>query len=432
MQALIMAGGKGTRLSPVTRDLIPKPMVPFCGKPLLERAVEQLTANGVRDIVISVGYLGEQIIDYFTAQQRKDAALHFIREETPLGTAGALAYANEYIKEDFVFVYGDLLFDVDLQRMLRFHRERRSLATLFVHPNAHPFDSDLVRCGEDGKVISFDFKGQPRTYDYENLVNAGLMILSPQILRFVDEPRKISLEKELLNQLILAGESIWAYRSPEYVKDAGTPERLMEAQADWESGKAASRNLKNRQKAIFLDRDGTINEYAGLVTSPDQLRLADGAAEAIRRINRSGFLAVVVTNQPVIARGDCSQEDLRRIHERLYTLLGREGAYVDDLFFCPHHPDKGFPGERIEYKIDCDCRKPKPGLLVKAAEQYNIDLSASWMIGDTARDVQTGKNAGVKTALVRSEATEDRLPVSPDVTCESLLDAVSAILSQSN
>ena len=430
MQAVIMAGGKGTRLASVTGDVIPKPMVPFCGKPMLERAIEQLASNGIRDVVVCVGYLGEQIVDYFSEPRVQGVNLRFVSEQEPLGTAGALYYAKEFLSEDFVLVYGDLIFDVDISRMRRFHHEKKGVATLFVHPNSHPYDSDLVCCDDEGRVTGFDFKGRERNYDYTNLVNSGLALFSPKIFRFLSEPKKLSLEKELLSEVIRCGESVWAYRSPEYVKDAGTPDRLREAQKEWESGRCAARNLKNRQKAIFLDRDGTINVYDGFITSPDQMRLADGAAEAIRQINRSEYLAIVVTNQPVIARGDCSIDDLKAIHQRLDSLLGRQGAYLDDLIFCPHHPDKGFPNEVPEYKIECDCRKPKPGMLLTMAQKYNIDLSSSWMVGDALMDLMAGRNAGVRTALVHSPATENKFDVSPDLKGVNLIELVDAILEE--
>lgn len=123
-------------------------------------------------------------------------------------------------------------------------------------------------------------------------------------------------------------------------------------------------------------------------------------AEAIRKINESGYLAIVVTNQPVIARGEVSFEELEEIHNKMETLLGKEGAYLDAIYYCPHHPHRGYEGERPELKIDCDCRKPKPGMLFKAAEDFNIDLSQSWMIGDGENDVKAGINAGCKTVLL--------------------------------
>ncbi len=430
MQAVIMAGGKGTRLASVTRDLIPKPMVPFCGKPLIERIIERLAANGVRDVVVCVGYLGEQITSYFSETRVSGVNLRFVSETEPLGSAGALYYAKEYLSEDFLFVYGDLIFDVDIARMFRFHRSKNGLATLFVHPNSHPYDSDLVRCDEEGRVLGFEYKDREQNCDYANLVNAGMAIFSPEIFQFLPKPQKISLEEGLLADALLAGNELWSYRSPEFIKDVGTPDRLVEAEREWESGKIAARNLKNRQKAIFLDRDGTINEFVGLVTSPDQIRLIPSAAEAIRLINRSGYLAIVATNQPVVARGECSLDELSAIHRRLDALLGNEGAFLDDLVFCPHHPDKGYPGEIPQFKIECDCRKPKPGMLTSAAKKYNIDLNVSWMIGDAEMDVAAGINAGTKTALVHSRATKKAFDLRPTLECERLIDAVRIILDQ--
>ena len=179
----------------------------------------------------------------------------------------------------------------------------------------------------------------------------------------------------------------------------GTPERFHQVEADYKNGVVQAKNLSNKQKAIFLDRDGTINKYVGFLRHIDDFELIEGVAEAIQLINQSGYLAIVVTNQPVIARGEVSWEELNGIHRKMATLLGKEGAYVDGIYICPHHPDKGFEGERPEYKIDCDCRKPKPGLLLQAAKDFNIDLSESYMIGDSHRDVEAGENAGVKASM---------------------------------
>ena len=162
------------------------------------------------------------------------------------------------------------------------------------------------------------------------------------------------------------------------------------------------------------------------------MELAPTAAEAVRKINGSEYLTVIITNQPVIARGECGFEELERIHNKMYTLLGNEGAYLDGLYFCPHHPDSGFEGEVKELKIDCDCRKPKIGMLKKAAEDMNIDLGQSWFVGDTYQDVQTGKNAGVKTVLLISgdESKTNKYGCTPDYIAKNLNEAVEIILNQ--
>ncbi len=218
------------------------------------------------------------------------------------------------------------------------------------------------------------------------------------------------------------------------MKDAGTPERFMKACEEQAKGVWNAKCLKNKQKAIFLDRDGTINVLKGFLTKAEDFELLPTVAEAIKKINSSEYLAIVVTNQPVIARGECTYEELEKIHNKLETLLGRKGAFINDLFFCPHHPHKGYKGEVPELKIDCNCRKPKTGMIVKAADKYNIDLSKSWFVGDTTGDIQTGINAGLKTVLVKTgEAGKDgKYPVKADFEADNLADAVDIILNANN
>ena len=430
-QAVIMAGGTGTRLRSVTGDELPKPMAPVAGKPILQWQVENLRHNGIRKIILVVGYLGHVIRDYFQDGSKFGVEISYFTEETPLGTAGALPLLADRLEDSFLLAFGDVIFDVDLQRMERFHLSHRAEATLFVHPNTHPFDSDLVMAGEDGRVFDFDSKNNVRTGWYDNCVNAGFYILTRELCaRIPGNGVKSDLEKDVLIPLARSGGAVYAYSSPEYIKDVGTPQRIEAAAREIESGFVAARCLKRPQKCIFLDRDGTINQYRGLVSRPEELELEDCAVEAIRKINASGYLAVVITNQPVVARGMCSMEDVNTIHNKLKTLLGREGAYLDDVRFCPHHPDKGYPEENPAYKIPCACRKPQTGMIDQAAEKFHIDLSRSWMVGDTTMDIQTGVNAGLRTALVRTgmAGSDGKYPVRPDITADNLLAAVEEIL----
>ena len=168
---------------------------------------------------------------------------------------------------------------------------------------------------------------------------------------------------------------------------------------------------------MFLDRDGTINEYVGFLTDIDDFRLLPNAAKAVKLINSKGYLAVVITNQPVIARGEVTFDELDMIHNKMESLLGEEGAYIDGIYFCPHHPDKGFDGEVPELKIKCECRKPSTGLVKRAAEDFNIDISSSWFVGDAGTDVQTGKNAGCKTAFIGNDSDSGA-----DIDCSSLYE----------
>ncbi len=425
-----MAGGKGTRLASVTKD-IPKPMVPIDGRPLLEYQIENLKKCGVTDLLMVVGHLGDVIRNHFKDGHDFNVNITYFTEETPLGTAGALGLLKDRLEEEFILVFGDLFINVDFNKFFSFAKEKDADITLFAHPNSHPFDSDILISDSEKKVTGWNSKHSVRTEDYKNLVNAGLYVVKRKIVDLIKENEKTDLEKDIIVPLIDSCR-IFAYESTEYVKDLGTPKRLEKVTRDFHNGITEARNLSHKQKCIFLDRDGTVTKYKGLIKRPEDLELEDTAAEAIRLINESEYLAVIITNQPVIARGECSFKTMEKIHNRMYTLLGKEGAFVDGLFFCPHHPDAGYDGEIKELKIKCDCRKPGIGMFLKARDTFNIDFEKSYMIGDTGMDVEAGFNAGVKTIKLTGGDTKDapRYPRKPDFYADSLLDAVNIAIKK--
>ena len=295
----------------------------------------------------------------------------------------------------------DAMFDIDFNRFVEYHRKSGAWVTLFTHPNSHPYDSGLVIADEDKKVISWLAKEDERPENYKNRVNAGLHVISPKVLESRPNTDKVDLDRQVLKPHAGTGK-MFVYDSPEYVKDMGTPDRYEAVCRDCENGIIEAKNLSHKQKAFFLDRDGTINKYVGFLRNIDEFELIPGVADAIRKINESGYLAIVVTNQPVIARGEVTVEELNEIHNKMERLLGEQGAYIDAIYYCPHHPDKGFEGEIPELKINCDCRKPKPGMLLQAAKDFNIDLSKSVMIGDSENDMEAGRAAGCKTVLAEN------------------------------
>ncbi|WP_303805675.1 HAD-IIIA family hydrolase [Ruminococcus flavefaciens] len=434
MKTVIMAGGKGTRISSVASD-IPKPMIKIDGVPVLEREICCLREQGFTDLILTVSHMSEQIIGYFGDGSRLGVNIEYFVEEQPLGNAGALFKLRDKLTEDFLLLNADAVFDIDFNRFVDYHRKKGGLVTLFTHPNSHPYDSGLLIADGDGTALKWLAKEDQRPQWYRNRVNAGLHVISPKALDMsgIDADSvgtekdgktvKVDLDRQILKPLCGTGK-MFCYDSPEYVKDMGTPDRYAAVCADFKNGVVQAKNLRSKQRAIFLDRDGTLNKYVGFLRNTDEFELVSGAAEAVKLINASGCLAIVATNQPVIARGEVTFDELAEIHNKMETLLGHEGAYLDGIYFCPHHPHKGYEGEVPELKIECECRKPKAGMLLKAAEDFNIDLSQSWMIGDGENDILAGKAAGCRTALIGNES------FGQDITAETLTEAVKLILKQ--
>lgn len=395
MLAVILAGGLGTRMGEEYCKM-PKPLIKINSKPVLEHQIEELRKEGIKDFLLIVGHKWTQIADYFGDGKRHGVNISYFVEEKPLGTAGALFRIP--FEEDFLLCNGDLIFDFSLSEILEFHKEKKALATLFCHPNSHPYDSTLVVADKDSRITDFISPSDRNTY-YANLCNAGIHIISPELLRQFRITDKANLDKDVLLPSLNTGR-IFAYKSCEYVHDMGTPERLSNVEKELNSDLVSALHRSKKQKAVFLDRDGTINVLKGYITKAEEIELLPSAAEAVKIFNRLGYLSIVITNQPVIARGECTEKELRNIHNRLESLLGEEGAYIDGIYYCPHHPDKGFENEIPELKINCNCRKPSPGLILKAAEDFNIDLSQSYMVGDSEKDVLAAENAGCTPVML--------------------------------
>ena len=336
MKTVIMAGGRGTRISSVASD-IPKPMIRIEGKPVLEREIECLKNQGFSDMIITVSYLADHIINYFGDGSAFGVHIEYFAEETPLGNAGALFKLRGKLDSDFLLLNADSIFDIDFSRFVHYHKTKGGLVTLFAHPNDHPYDSGVLISDDRGSVQKWLAKEDVRPQWYQNRVNAGLHVINPVVLdrtginadavgnEIDGKLIKVDLDRQILRPLCGTGE-MFCYDSSEYVKDMGTPDRYQAVCEDYVSGRVRAKNLKNKQKAIFLDRDGTINKYVGFLSDINDFKLLPGVAETIKKINVLGYLAIVVTNQPVVARGEVTVDQLREINNKMETWLGSEGA----------------------------------------------------------------------------------------------------------
>lgn len=400
MKVVIMAGGKGTRISPLYKN-IPKSMIELNGKPIIAHQIENFKNFGLKEFIITVGPMGEQIIKYLGNGSKYNVTIEYYVEKQPLGTAGALFSLKDKLTDDFFVLNGDLLFDIDIFSFLQFHLHNDGYATVLSHANNHPYDSSIIQSSQTGLVVRWMHKEMKNNW-YKNQVNAGIHILSPNILNACEPNKPLDLDCDVLMPLVNQ-KKLYAYKTTEYVYDIGTPERFADAVRDLQFGMPNKKRIKNKQQAIFLDRDGVINKEKGIIRDINDFELIEGVSQAIQKMNRCGWLVIVITNQPVIARGELSLEGLEEIHNKMETLLGNEGAFIDDIFVCPHHPHRGYEGELLEYKIACACRKPKPGMLIEASKTYNINLGKSWMIGNHIRDIMAGKAAGCKTAYIGNQ-----------------------------
>ncbi len=430
MQAVILAGGKGTRLAQALGMDIPKPMAPVLGVPLLQRTVELLRDQGIDDILLLVHHRADVVCEHFGDGSRFGVRIRCIEETVPRGTAGALVDALPHLDDEFLVLYGDTLVDLDFRRMLAFHAAKQADLTLFAHPNDHPHDSDLVEVDRDWHVTAVHPYPHPEGSEYSNLVNAALYVMRRDLLAGQWPDGIIDIAKHAIPRWLAEGKRIFAYRGDGYIKDMGTPGRLAKVETDLQNGTVARKSGRNPRTAVFLDRDGTLNVEKGHIARPDDLELFPGTGAAIRQLNRAGLPAIVITNQPVIARGEATFEDVEAIHRRLESLLAKDGAFVDAIFYCPHHPDKGFEGERPELKIKCDCRKPAPGLIDQACRLFRIDRANSWLIGDHDRDLECAANAGLQSVLVQTGPSAGRVncEAQPDFTAPDVAAAIGEIL----
>jgi mannose-1-phosphate guanylyltransferase / phosphomannomutase len=431
MRAVIIAGGLGTRAREMTGDRIPKALLPVAGIPIIFQQLRTLRREGITSFTVLAGHLGAQLLVPLAEEARGlGIALDMRIEHELLGTAGCLS-ALGAAGQDTLLVYGDMLFDIALDALHVFHRAREAVITIVAHPNDHPRTSDLIS-ETNGLVSAIYPREMPHADDLRNLVPAGLYLASPDFFAHVPKAQKSDMVRNLLPKLVASGVRVCAYNTPEYIRDVGTPSRHATAAVDITSGKVAALNIRNKRPAIFFDCDGVLNVEPGNpgVVRPDDVVLMSGAGGAVSAARAAGFLAIAITNRAQVARGLITFEDLDHIFGRLEALLANEGGVLDRIYFCPHHPDSGFPGEVRALKISCECRKPGTLLFRRAIDELPVETAHSAGIGDSLRDIGAARALGIWSYGVRTGyGCRDALrypgplPV-PDLMFEDVVEAV--------
>lgn len=373
---MLLVGGLGTRLGEITR-LTPKPMVKLGEKPFLDYLVDNLIRYGFKKILFLAGYKADAIVDYYQSRERQGVVFEYSIEESPAGTAGALWLAKDKLDDQFVLFNGDTYFDFNYLDLVI----QAPQTPWGVKIGLRQID-DADRYGtvnlNNTQIIGFEEKGDVKG---SALISCGVYHIRKDIIFRYIHGVPCSLENEVWPELIREGLA-FGYPYEGYFVDIGIPTDLEKAKLE----------IPVRKKpAVFFDRDGVLNEDSNYVHLPEQIVWMPGAMEAIKWLNDRGYLVFVITNQAGVARGYYSEEDVQSLHEWMNGEFNKVGAHVDAFYYCPHHPVAGINS----YLKDCICRKPQPGLLLRAFKDYHIEKSQSFLVGDKTSDI----DAAVNTSL---------------------------------
>jgi mannose-1-phosphate guanylyltransferase / phosphomannomutase len=390
---VILAGGKGTRLKKLLKNKS-KCLAIVNKKTILEKIYFILNKQSFNSIYIIINKTQTDIVNFI---QKKKLHIKIIFEDQYLGDGGALSnlkIIDNFRKKKFIIINGDLLINFNFKKFLTFHKKNKSQITLTCHPNDHPYDSDLLVSNKKNELVKILSKPHKKSLIFKNLASAGIFVINGQLIKSIPN-KKQKFNDHIIPFFLKNNSKIYIYRTIEFVKDIGTVNRIKMATKIEKSNKFKNSLKKNSIPAIFLDRDGVINEEINY-TVEDPTILLPKTLTALKFINKSEYLSIIITNQPSVAKGFIKQHDLEFLHNKLETKLGMNGVYIDDIFYCPHHPQKGFKGEIKKFKIICNCRKPKIGLVLEAIKKYNINLKKSYFIGNSASDYLCAKQAQVK------------------------------------
>ena len=388
----ILVGGRGERVKKITNGSSKSEINLEKKRKIIDYQLDQITKFKKKIFILSNTKFKN--LKKYVFLRYKNIDIEFIEENKRLGTAGSLESLNSKKYKFFVIIFGDLLFNFDFKKLIQFHKNKLSDCTLVVHPNSHPIDSDCIKLNDNKKLIKFYNK--PHKDITPNLCLSGISIINKNVIGLINKNKSQDFSKFLIPKIFKKGMNIFGYNSREYIKDVGTIDRIKEAKKDLKSIKYKNGNLNKKIPAIFLDRDGVINldKNDGKYQNPK--KIISNVPEAIKLINSKGFLCVLITNQPSIAKGYITKKKLMNDFMFLENKLATKGAYIDRIYFCPHHPEKGFKNEVKDLKISCNCRKPKNGLILRAIKELNIDIKKSYFIGDRYSDYKAAKKTNLK------------------------------------
>lgn len=399
-QAVIFAGGLGERLKPFTLTN-PKPMYPINGKPFMEYLIEQIKTFGIKDVIILLGYLHEKVEEYFGDGSRFGINIRYVVTPVEYDTQYRLKAAKDYLNDEFLMMYCDNICPINFGRLCNNYFKHNAMIELSVYDNSDGWTKSNIDLKIDDKLLSDCYANQSisdmRFYE-PDLLNGEVIVYDKKRtvpnLKYVDIGYAI-VSKNTLSYMSTENENFEAVVYPKLLKEnklyATATKHRYYSIGSFERIKYTEKFLSN-QKYVFLDRDGTTNlrpPKAEYIVRPEDFVWIEGAKDAIKKLNDFGYTVILVSNQAGIARGVMTVDDFDKVQKKMQNDLNEIGAHIDAVYFCPHGWDD-----------NCDCRKPKPGMLYKAQKDYSIDLTNCIMIGDDERDIITAHNADMKGILV--------------------------------
>lgn len=388
---VILVGGKGSRVSKILKNGS-KPEIEINKKKIIDYQLKQI--NNLNKKIFFLSNTKFYSLKKYLKKKLKNNSYQIFEEKKPLGTAGCLIQLTKLNYKFYLVIDGDLIFNINFKKLINFHVKKKSICTLLVHPNNHPYDSDCVDINKDKSIKKFFFKPHKKKF-INNLCLSGIKIVNKDSLKIIKKNKFQDFSKDFLKKYKNKNR-FFAYNTREYIKDAGTPERIREVKKDLINFKYKLGNLNKKIPAIFLDKDGVINTQKDNQHYQNPIKILPGVYESIKKINDSGYMCILVTNQPAVAKGFITLSKLKSDLNLLIAKFGDRNAYFDRVYYCPHYPIKGFIGENKEFKIKCNCRKPGNGMFLKAISELNINIKKSFMIGDSYSDLEAAKKTKIK------------------------------------
>lgn len=379
-QAAILAGGRGLRLRPIT-DTRPKPMIDIHGRPFLEYLVEMLRDQGFERILLLLGYLPEVVREYFGDGRRWGVQISYSVSAVEHETGRRLKLAEPCLDDCFLLLYCDNYWPMQIDRMWQRFVAADVPAMLTIYSNRDGYTRDCARVDEDGYIVQYD---KSRSAPNLQGVEIGYALITKAVMQLLPEDN-LSFE-EVVYPALIQRRQLLAYVTDHRYYSVGSLQRLPLTEA-----------FLARQPAVILDRDGVLNKKpprAQYVRTWEEFEWLPGALAALRGLKEAGYRVIVISNQAGVGRGAMTERDLLYIHTRMRADVAQAGACIDALYYCPHNWNAG-----------CECRKPKPGMLLQAQREHHLDLSRTLFIGDDERDAQAAEAAGCPSALVTDEVS---------------------------